>query len=141
MANIQNLNQNSYCLYEPNKGLLRVSFTIDKYLVGGGDFQILDEKKNVVLDHWKFSVENGKTVAKEINVNLKSLHKANLIWNILVCSFNAQISDGKAAIQIFQDGSICKINPPAEKRLLNIPPCKVNYTVSFSGLIVLVMKS
>lgn len=130
--------QPRFCLYDELGGEFRVNLLADEFIVLGADFKIINNDTKDMLEHWKFSTENGKIVTFDIKISPSELHKTKMIWKVLCCSLNPNKFEGKVQIKLTQNNKPVKLTMPASYIVKNIPPCQLNSAEEFSGSLVFI---
>jgi hypothetical protein len=129
-----------YCFYNPKGGIVSIRLKVGNQIIAGSDFKLVNESKTVVLEQLKISAENNQSTLKRVQTLLKDLSKANLAWAVVCCSKDPEIYSSDVKIEIIQDEHPLKMNYPAEKHLVNIPPCKTNSVETYKGSLVFMPK-
>ena len=129
-----------YCIIEEGGGAITVKFSVDKNIMAGADFQLVESKKNLTKDHWKMSATDGETVSKRLMEEPVDLHLNLLNWEALACSKAPSASNGIITVNLYQGGKLLSLTIPAEYDLDYIPPCKLSQTADFSGDLTFILK-
>ncbi len=129
-----------YCVIEEDKGPVFLEISVEPSIVAGGDFKLIKPETEETIKNWKATVDNETPLKNKIHPDPKTLHKAALAWELLVCSLNPDIFESQIKIRITQGGKVCKTNAPLNSTRLNIPPCKVNEPDSFRDAVIFIIK-
>jgi len=134
-------NATRFCIIEPISTAPIVSLTASKEFVAGADFKIVNAETKEVIETWKMTAEEGKSSVYKIRSEIGKLNKLKMVWQVLCCSKNANVYEGKVHIQITQNKVPCKLTIPASYAITNVPPCSLNSAEDFKGTLFFVVKS
>jgi hypothetical protein len=129
-----------FCLLDPFKKPLSVTVHLEDGLMAGGDFKLIDEKKNVI-ESFKVSVEDGKSYVHKFKTPVEKVNKAKLIWSILICSKNPNTFIGELELEFLQMGLKTKLTSPTKYVLKNIPPCSFKNAEQVKGSLFFVLNN
>ncbi len=117
-----------------------MTLTVEEEFIAGGDFKIVNTESNEILEEWKLTADFGRPTIYKIQTDADELHKAKLIWNVLICTRNANRFEGKLGIKFFQKRKPCKMSSPSSYILLNVPPCALQSTENLAGSLFFIVK-
>lgn len=129
-----------FCLLDPMRSPLSVTIHLDDGLMVGGDFKLVDEKKNIV-ESFKVSAEDGKSYIHKFKTSIEKLNKTKLVWTILVCSKNPNSFIGEIELEFLQMGLKTKLTSPTKYILKNIPPCSFKNAEKVKGSLYFVLNN
>ncbi len=129
-----------FCIIEADKGPVRIEVSVDKALLAGGEFRLIDESKQLIIEKVKVTVDDKETQRIVISKNPEKLHREYLVWQFLVCTMIPTIKSGKVYINIFQGNTESHITMPADMSFANILPCKFNSHEKLSGSLSFIVK-
>ncbi len=130
-----------FCILEKGKRPVSILIRIDGHLRGGGDFKLFNPDTKQVLDHFKMSSEGGKSEPHIFKFDLETLNKMCLVWNVLICTKNANNFKGNLDIDIMQMGLSAKTSELIGWELENVPPCGMGNYEKITGSLYFVLKS
>lgn len=129
------------CIIELNEGPVTIKLTMPDNIMCGGDFKVYDQSRNNVIEQFKMSANPGEFAIANISTWPRDLNKCFLAWTVLCCSNTASVYKGVPRIEFRQMDNFCKLTFPLEWNMMNIPPCKLGSSESFSGSVMFIVKS
>lgn len=129
-----------FCLLDPIKKPLSVTIHLEDGLMAGGDFKLIDEKKNVI-ESFKISTDEGKSFVYKFKTPNEKINKTKLVWTILVCSQNPNSFIGELELEFLQMGLKTKLTSPTKYVLKNIPPCSFKNAEQVKGSLYFVINT
>lgn len=136
----ETISKTRYCFYNPSGGVISIRLSVGNAIIAGSDFKLYSEDKSKMLEEFKISASFEKEGGKLVQTFPKDLNKTNLIWSVICCSKNAAIYSSLVKVVIMQEDKELKMTFPAEKHLVNIPPCVVQKTDAYNGSLVFMAK-
>lgn len=129
-----------YCFIDPLKGQIIMTLTAEEEFIAGGDFKIINTETKETIEEWKLTADFGRPTIYKIQTDADELHKAKLVWNVLICTKNANRFEGKLGIKFFQKRKPCKMSSPSSYILLNVPPCALQSAENLTGSLFFIVK-
>mgnify|MGYP001296844629 CR=1 FL=1 len=110
---------NRICIINKDRGPLAISFNVTEKLVAGAEFKLYSSPNSKEFISWKMASKDGNRVIYPIRKSLEEINRCVLTWQVLLCSLDASVFEGRVIVKILQEGSPCKINIPAERSFVS----------------------
>ncbi len=131
---------NSYCLIPNAEKSFSISLECEKEINYGGEAGVNAEGSDEFIIKFKVLPDENNRYIKRIEIDKEKVNRARLIVNLLFCSNDTEIKNGRLNILLLQDGRRMHIIDPPNEEIQNIPPCSVRNFRRKSFTITLVMK-
>lgn len=134
------MNIDRICLLDNSNENLKITISISKSLIGGGELRLLKNDQTEIKS-WKVALNENEKYERHININLKEINGCFLVWNFIICSKNPIVFNGSFQMDIYQGINPVKLTLPLDRNLKDIPPCAINKTINFTDALKFMIKN
>jgi len=114
------------CIVERALGKITVRLAAHHTLQAGAEFRLMSEE-GTTRTSWKLATGSSGSDQKELDIDVSSLQRNALTWEILVCAFSEQAASGVVEVQVLQQGVACALTKEARWSLQSVPACESNH--------------
>lgn len=120
------------CIVESDSGPATIRLLANNLLRAGADF-VVEEESGEERESWKQIAGVDGSTDHQLKLEVATLGRNVMLWEVLVCSPDGKIDRGDVEIQVLQRGVPCAMTKPAHWTLTKVPPCEGNKAVSIKA--------
>lgn len=126
------------CIVESQLGPISVRLAAHHMLQAGAEFRLVGADGNS-RETWRLETGAAGSDEMEVDVEVSSLHRNTLTWEILVCAFAAQNDAGVVEVSVLQQGVACPLTKEARWALQSVPACETNEAIPIRASLELIV--
>jgi hypothetical protein len=116
------------CIVEPELGKITVRLAAHHMFQAGAEFRLMDDA-GTTHETWQLATGAAGSDEHVLDIDVASLHRNVLTWEILVCAFTAQANHGVVEVQVLQQGIACALTKEARWALQSVPACETSQAI------------
>lgn len=116
------------CIVDPMGGPIEVVLMANNTLRAGGEFAIFPEGEGEARSRWKMAAGDSGSHSHPVDLDVATLDRNRMTWQVLVCAVVESLSSGVVEIQVHQDGVSRPLSKAARWKLQEIPVCSSDRT-------------